>query len=618
MKKIFLSFCLLSVLYVLAPGSEFNAEDSIRTYHLGDSILVLANRYELSIQSMTNTVDVIPVRKYNEVTTHSVLQLTDIFSPQTFVLEKRVVGYGVGSQGSGNVNIRGLGGKPNSGILVLINGRPDFMGIFGHPLPDVYGLNSVQQVEVIRGPSSTVFGSNAMGGVINLVTGRPGRNHIRASVQGGSYGTFIQNLDYSQKLGKTRTRLMVSHQATDGHIPKSGFQGWNVMAQMNRQFSGEWLVNLEGRYVPYEFDDPFMTDDPGDLGRTGRIRRGMVDFGIEGPLGRLKNSFHLYTNLGHHRFNDGFESHDFTYGFSSYQSMDYSSQFQLSLGLDALYYGGKARNVVFPQAPPAPELHTVSSVGGYLIGHFDPLTKVSIQAGLRAQYTSLEINELSPTAGISFLPDKNLKIFTSYQKGFRLPTLQELYLFPVSNPELKPERVNSIEIGTVLFPGRKNNLQLSWFFNDVNNIIQQTANLFPPPPLKFQNGGEAEQWGVESRLSFTPYPKSDIQISYSFIHPDNLTAFNPEHMFKYFYNQAVRSLQISLFGKYISDLYAENGEKSPLGDYHLMNISAGWPYRMLLINVQFRNLLDREYEILPGYSAPGFHILAGVTLKYPY
>ncbi len=592
--------------------------DSIRTVHYPDSILVLANRYPLSIQSITNSVDLIRVREYDMISNYSVLELADILSPQIFVLEKRVVGFGVGPLGAGNVNIRGLGGKPNSGILVLINGRPDFMGLFGHPLPDVYGLNSIRQVEVIKGPSSTVFGSNAMGGVINLVTGKPVRDKIALKLQAGSYGTQIQNLDYSLKSGGTGMQFMVSHQATDGHIPASGFNGWNMTGQIYQSLGENWRASLEARYVPYEFDDPFMGADLAGLGRYGKIRRGMVDIGLEGPAGPLKNSFHLYTNLGHHRFNDGFESHDFTYGLSSYQSLNYSNRLQLSFGLDVLHYGGKARNVAIPAAPPQPELHTISTTGGYVVGYYTPSARLSLQAGLRLQIASIDFRKLSPSAGISFLPFPVLKLFTNYHEGFRLPTLQELYLFPISNQNLEAESVNSVEVGTVIFPGRAQNFQISWFYNQVQNIIQQTANPSPPPPAIFLNSGDAGQWGIESRITLSVFRNSESQFSYSYIDPNHLTAFNPAHMLKYYFRQNVSGFGISLFGKYISELYAENNRLSPLGDYHVMNLALSLRYRDWLFDLQFQNLLDREYEILPGYKAPGFHVLAGIMVEFPY
>ncbi len=242
-----------------------------------------------------------------------------------------MIGFGVGSNGSGNLSIRGLGGRPNTGVLVLINGRPDFMGIFGHPLPDVYGLEGIQQIEVIKGPSSTLFGSNAMGGVVNLVTASAINNQLQLNVGGGTYNTFYQNIQLSHIQNKLKINSHISHQKTDGHIDSSGFEGWNLNSKMEYHISNKWMGTLEGRYVPFQFDDPFMGADLAQLGIYAKIRRGMIDAGLEGEYGRLKNSFHFYSNLGHHRFNDGFESHDFTYGLSSYQNFTYSKNYLLVL-----------------------------------------------------------------------------------------------------------------------------------------------------------------------------------------------------------------------------------------------------------------------------------------------
>ncbi len=614
--KVFLLLVFTFACY--AKGPEPAPADSLHTYQFPDSIVVIANRYELSIQSITNSVDIIPVKEYPWLAVHSVLELTDALSPQIFVLEKRVVGFGVGENGAGNVSIRGMGGRPNTGILVLINGRPDFMGIFGHPLPDVYGLNSIDQVEVVKGPSSTVFGSNAMGGVINLVTRVPASDKLNFVMQGGSYNTFTQNLDFSHSYGRTNSRLLMTHQKTDGHIPSSEFDGWNLAGEIEKFFSPNWRASLKGRYVPYQFNDPLMGEDLAALGYYGKIRRGMADLEVEGQAGQLKNSFHLYTNLGHHRFNDGFESHDFTYGFSSYQGLQYSPKLQVNFGLDALYYGGKAKNVISPQAPPVPDLHTITSLGGYMVVFYSPRPFLTLQGGLRSQYTSLDLSKFTPTLGISMLPLKFLRIFANYNEAFRIPTLRELYLFPVSNPELNPENVRSEELGGFIFLGGKNHLKFSVFRNRIDNIIQLAANSAPPPPQIFYNSGEAEQWGVESLLRIHFVRGADARISYSYLNPDNLTAFSPRHMIKYYAGYTYSFLSLSLFGKYIADLYADNNRQSPLGDYHILNATVAFRYRQVMLDFQLRNLLDRYYEVLPGYEAPGFHVLAGFTVQWPF
>ncbi|HFE64985.1 MAG TPA: hypothetical protein ENK14_11325, partial [Caldithrix sp.] len=176
--------------------------DSLKTYHLADSIVVIANRYRVSLKTVTNSVDLIPVKDFPQVADYSVLQLVDMLSPAAFVFDKKVMGYGVGVAGAGNLTLRGLGGKPNSQVLVLINGRPDFMGIFGHPLPDVYGLDGIEKIEVVKGPSSAVFGSNAIAGVVNLITSSPTRNQVLFSARAGNYNTYLQRTSLNLQTGQ--------------------------------------------------------------------------------------------------------------------------------------------------------------------------------------------------------------------------------------------------------------------------------------------------------------------------------------------------------------------------------------------------------------------------------
>jgi len=593
------------------------APDTLKTYDLGDSIVVIASRYELSFRAVTNSVDVITEQRGLELTNHSVLQAVDLMSANSFLLEKKVLGFGVGSNGSGNLSIRGLGGRPNTGIVVLINGRPDFMGIFGHPLPDVYGLEGIQQVEVIKGPSSTLFGSNAMGGAVNLVTAAATDDRLKLNIGGGTYNTFYQNVQLSHIRNKLKINSYLSHQKTDGHIDSSGFEGWNMNGKIEYQISPQWQATLQGRYVPFQFNDPFMGADLAQLGIYAKIRRGMVDAGVEGEYGRLKNSFHIYSNLGHHRFNDGFESHDFTYGLSSYQNYTYSKKLFFSFGADALHYGGKAWNVVSSQIPPKPDLHTVNTLGVYLIGFYSPSAFLSVQAGGRFHYSSLNENKATPTLGVSIIPFRNLKFFGNYNQGFRLPTLQELYLFPSSNPNLKFEQVTGYEAG-IWYQFGQNYLKTSYFLNDIKSLIQTVENPNPPPRQIYINGEKAEQRGYEFTLYVTTGKTWSAQFSYSELDPDILTAFNPEKMFKYYLAYHGSLFHVAVFGKTISKLYAANYSKSPLDDYHLANISGSFYFKSLTFDIQFRNVLNKRYEVLPEYEAPRFHILTGITFNWFY
>ena len=163
-----LMFKKVSILIILLLCCSLTREvpaqvltDSLKVYDLQDTIVVIADRYKQPLKNLTNTYQIIPGEQVEQICLHSALEMVDMVFPSSYLLEKMVIGFGVGSEGGGTINMRGQGGKPNTGMLVLLNGHPDFMGIFGHPLPDVYGMDDVQQVEILAGPSSAVFGSQA-------------------------------------------------------------------------------------------------------------------------------------------------------------------------------------------------------------------------------------------------------------------------------------------------------------------------------------------------------------------------------------------------------------------------------------------------------------------------
>ena len=106
------------------------------------------------------------------------------------------MGYGVSTGGSGQMSMRGIGGPaqaglPTTGLLVLIDGHPQYMGLMGHPIADAYQSMLVERVEVVRGPASVLYGSNAMGGVVNIVTRHMAQDGIKTDID--VFGRLIRN-----------------------------------------------------------------------------------------------------------------------------------------------------------------------------------------------------------------------------------------------------------------------------------------------------------------------------------------------------------------------------------------------------------------------------------------
>ena len=588
-------------------------EDSLITYQSEDSVVIVANRYQVSAKALSYSYELITEDKIKNMSNHSALEMVDINFPSSFILEKKVMGFGVGTAGAGLVNIRGIGGKPNTGILVLLNGHPDFMGIFGHPLPDVYGIDDIQRVEILAGPASTVFGNHAMGGVVNLVTEPDYQHFAKISIEGGSYSSYNMGLNLSKMLGKNGLYLNIRRKKSDGHIDKTSFESTQFNAGWSMQINPKFNLSARARYVPYKFDDPSRGNmDIASLGIYGDIQRGMGEIILSNNFQSLQGSAQIYTNLGHHKFYDGFESNDFNYGLSIYQNWLTGSNYSFAFGTDFMQFGGMAENKFArkPNGDPVvnEDWHDITSSGTYALAFYNPTTYLNLKGGARYQFNSLGTSNVSPVAGISFTPLSSINLFANYQNGFRNPTPMELYLFPSANENLNPEDVNSIETGFIYQWLRNNQFRVSAYQNQIKNRIQVIDN-------HFTNSGSAKQWGFEAQLKLQFNTFFGSQISYSYLDPDVITAYNPEHQFKYVLHANHGNYRASIYGKYVSGLYAADNSGSALPDYHILNFSITLMSKYFNTHIRALNIFNRYYKVTPEYEAPGTNAQIGIDFK---
>jgi outer membrane receptor protein involved in Fe transport len=109
----------------------------------------------------------------SRTTARTVMDAVEDLSPAIFVTRHGVMGYGISTNGTGQMSIRGVGGSPNTDVLMVIDGRPDYQGEMGHTLPDFYSLSNTGSIRVIEGPASVLYGSNAIGGAIEVQPREP-------------------------------------------------------------------------------------------------------------------------------------------------------------------------------------------------------------------------------------------------------------------------------------------------------------------------------------------------------------------------------------------------------------------------------------------------------------
>jgi iron complex outermembrane receptor protein len=247
------------------------------------------------------------------------------------------------------------------------------------------------------------------------------------------------------------------------------------------------------------------------------------------------------------------------------------------------------------------------------LGFYHGLKKFNFNFGIRYQYISLPEQNISPVLGITYSVLPQFQLYTNFQNGFRYPTINELYLFPPRNPDLDAENLNSVEVGIRYYWLSRNFVRVSYYYNDVENIIQ----LFPPtppPPPRYVNSGKAKQQGVETQMHMYLTNNLALQLNYSYLDPDQITAYNPKHQFKYALIYQWHKFQVSAYGRYVDALYAANEYQERLPDYHVLNMRIGLSLNQWDIYLKLRNILDRLYYVEPDYPAPGFFMLAGIHL----
>lgn len=177
----------LLTLMLVAVAAGINAEEVTDSMNLQD-VVVTGTRNATDVRYLPMTVSVIGRQTLTEQYQTSVLPTAMQQVPGLFVTSRSMLGYGVSGGAAGGINLRGITGGSGQ-LMVLIDGHPQYNGIYGHPIADSYQTLMTERVEVLRGPASMLYGSNAMGGVINIVTRGMHEDGVKTTVNLGLAAT---------------------------------------------------------------------------------------------------------------------------------------------------------------------------------------------------------------------------------------------------------------------------------------------------------------------------------------------------------------------------------------------------------------------------------------------
>lgn len=168
MKQLFTVFIIGSLMPISTLLAQTDSSRVARSYSINE-IVVTGTRNETDIRHLPMTISVVGRQQLEQNYQPSVLPTLTEQVPGLFTTSRGMMGYGVSGGAAGGMSLRGIGGGvgptggPTTGLLVLIDGHPQYMGLMGHPIADAYQTMMTERVEVLRGPASVLYGSNAMG-----------------------------------------------------------------------------------------------------------------------------------------------------------------------------------------------------------------------------------------------------------------------------------------------------------------------------------------------------------------------------------------------------------------------------------------------------------------------
>ena len=616
---------LFIMLVASATGYSAHAESVTDSLTLQE-VVVTGTRNATDVRHLPMTVTVIGRETLTEQYQTNVLPTVMQQVPGLFVTSRSMMGYGVSTGGSGGINLRGISGGAGQ-LLVLIDGHPQYQGIYGHPISDSYQTLMAERVEVLRGPASVLYGSNAMGGVMNIVTRSMKEDGMKTSVNlgAGSYGTVQAEASNQLRSGKFSSTVSAQYGRTDNHRPRMGFEQYGGYLKLGYDFNDHWNAYIDANITHFNASHPGTTTSP-LFDADQWITRGVISAALENHYGWTSGAVSAYSNFGRHKIDDGtadptkptaryFRSKDALTGISWYQSAQLFEGNRLTVGIDYqniygnAYYTSKETGDVLDTPNKQSGRSYRNEIAGYVDFRQDLLSWLTVDAGIRLDHHSVTGTEWIPQAGLVIRPVSTGELKAMASKGFRNPTMREMYLYPPSNEELEPERIW--------------NYELSWrhridaFSYGLNIFYIKGDNMIQTIQRKNVNTGEIENYGAEIEATWRVNSNLSLTTNHSLLHMEHKIVAAPEYKgfigANYHKNRwtAIAGLQ------FISNLYTEVGDQETKENFCLLNASVSYALtKACSLWVRGENLLAQSYEINLGYPMPRATFMGGVNLNF--
>uniref|UniRef100_A0AB33J8S7 TonB-dependent receptor n=1 Tax=Prevotella sp. GTC17259 TaxID=3236795 RepID=A0AB33J8S7_9BACT len=591
-----------------------------------DEVVVTGTRLKTAIRQLPLTLSVIDRATIINSQHINLLPIVNEQVPGLFVTSRGLLGYGVSTGAAGGLKMRGVGGSPTTEMMVLVDGHPQYTGLMGHTVADAYQSLLAERVEVVRGPASVLYGSNAMGGVMNIITRQANRNGYRQHLmlQGGSYGTIAGDYVSELRLGSLTNVVGVAAAASDGHRRHMHFEQYTFFDKFAYQLNKHWSVLADVNLTHYISQNPGTVFVP-MLDNIMNIRRGVASASIQNEYRNMSGSATYYTNWGHHKINDGyaggskprdylFHLRDHMYGVHLYETFKLFTGNHTTFGFDYQHTDGTAWNAAMADGARSylADDRQTDELAGYILFRQSLLSFLTLDAGLRYNHHSVSGSSWIPQIGLSYRPTSASTLKAMVSKGFRNPTLRELYMFRSANPALNPERLMNYELSWAQTVDSHFNYSLNVFYLNADNLIQ--TNMVNGR-MQNENIGKTENWGIEATAAYRLSADWCLNGNYSFLHTSKVVTSAPRHKLYVGIDYIHGRWNVSTGAQWVGHLVTSTEKDASAESYVLWNARLAYQaLAWLRLQVSGENLLAQRYETYAGFTMPRATVMGGFSI----
>jgi len=536
------------------------------------------------------------------------------------------VGVQVVSNGpAGAVATPSIRGATGSQVLVLLDGvrlnsaQTGQFNLSELPVP----LSEIERIEVLRGPASALYGTNALGGVIQIFTRTPQKQPLtQLSWSEGRFNTRDVGFSTAARRGLGRYRLSASRERSDGYRDNSDLEQTIIEGMLGFDLPGGFDLQAMASYLDKETGVPGSIDWPSPEARQ-TDRNTLASLTLTGPLGPLAVTLRGHYDRRRNTYQDpgAFTPVDDRH---LLETLGGEAQGEYRQGSHAVLFGGDFfRDDLDSTSSGNPDQERWSLFAQY---ELDATSWATLLLGARYDVHSDFSNEWSPRAALMLTPAEGTRLRFSASRAFRAPTLNDRFWpdtgWTRGNPDLEPEIAWEFEAAIEQEMGEKAEVTLAAFRREVRDLIEWTADeagVWSP-----DNVTRARIWGIEAGASYQAHRLLRAGANYAYLHPkDRDTGDYLENKVRHQTHLFVDigpivQSHLRIDGRHLH-YYSQPSRRH--NSYIVLDAALSRPFVLgdgweLEGKITAKNLLDKDYESTPGYPMPPRELFVELTAYF--